>query len=95
MPNCDVKADGKVLNNDPYTYRGLGWNSGEGKFRIAVSGEMESYDNFVSGVLLSGRGSPTPTMPTPPFPAGADGRSFWASRMGAISCAASRTGRWG
>lgn len=60
VPNCDVKADGKVLNNDPYTYRGLGWNSGEGKFRIAVSGEMESYDNFVSGVLLLWQGKPYP-----------------------------------
>ena len=60
VPNCDVKADGKVLNDDPYTYRGLGWNSGEGKFHIAVSGEMESYDNFVSGVLLLWQGKPYP-----------------------------------
>ena len=60
VPNCDVKADGKVLNDDPYTYRGLGWNSGEGKFRIAVSGEMESYDNFISGVLLLWQGKPYP-----------------------------------
>ena len=60
VPNCDVKSDGKVLNDDPYTYRGLGWNSGEGKFHIAVSGEMESYDNFVSGVLLLWQGKPYP-----------------------------------
>ena len=60
VPNCDVKADGKVLNDDPYTYRGLGWNSGEGKFHIAVSGEMESYDNFISGVLLLWQGKPYP-----------------------------------
>ena len=60
VPNCDVKADGKILSDDKYSYRGLGWNSGEGKFRIAVSGEMESYDNFISGVLLLWQGKPYP-----------------------------------
>ena len=51
-PNCDVKADGKVLNDDKYAYRGLGWNSGEGAFHVVTSAEMESYDNFLSCVLL-------------------------------------------
>lgn len=52
VPNCDVKADGKVLNDDKYTYRGLGWNSGEGAFHVVTSAEMRSYDNFLSCVLL-------------------------------------------
>ena len=52
VPNCDVKADGKVLNDDPYTYRGLGWNSGEGSFHVVTSGEMKNYDNFLSCALL-------------------------------------------
>ena len=52
VPNCDVKADGKVLNDDKYSYRGLGWNSGEGSFHIATSAEMKRYDNFLSCVLL-------------------------------------------
>ena len=51
-PNCDVKAAGKVLNDDKYSYRGLGWNSGEGSFHVVTSGEMRSYDNFLSCVLL-------------------------------------------
>lgn len=51
-PNCDVKADGKVLNDDKYAYRGLGWNSGEGAFHVVTSAEMRSYDNFLSCVLL-------------------------------------------
>nr|DAE24629.1 MAG TPA: lysozyme family protein [Myoviridae sp. ctPVE25] len=52
VPNCDVKADGKVLNDDKYSYRGLGWNSGEGVFHVVTSGEMKNYDNFLSCVLL-------------------------------------------
>ena len=52
MPNCDVKADGKVLNDDKYSYRGLGWNSGEGVFHVVTSAEMKRYDNFLSCVLL-------------------------------------------
>lgn len=52
VPNCDVKADGKVLNDDKYSYRGLGWNSGEGSFHVVTSGEMKNYDNFLSCVLL-------------------------------------------
>ena len=52
VPNCDVKADGKVLNDDKYTYRGLGWNSREGVFHVVTSAEMKSYDNFLSCVLL-------------------------------------------
>ena len=59
-PNCDVKADGKVLNDDKYSYRGLGWNSGEGIFHIATSAEMRSYDNFLSCVLLIWNGKPYP-----------------------------------
>ena len=52
VPNCDVKADGKILNDDKYSYRGLGWNSGEGVFHVVTSAEMRSYDNFLSCVLL-------------------------------------------
>ncbi len=52
VPNCDVKADGKVLNDDKYAYRGLGWNRGEGAFHVVTSGEMKNYDNFLSCVLL-------------------------------------------
>ena len=51
-PNCDVKADGKVLSDDKYSYRGLGWSSGEGVFHVVTSADMRSYDNFLSCVLL-------------------------------------------
>lgn len=60
VPNCDVKADGKVLNDDKYSYRGLGWNSGEGVFHVVTSAEMESYDNFLSCVLLLWNGAAYP-----------------------------------
>lgn len=52
VPNCDVKADGKILSDDKYSYRGLGWNSGEGVFHIVTSAEMGKWDNFLSCVLL-------------------------------------------
>ena len=52
VPNCDVKADGKVLSDDKYSYRGLGWSSGEGAFHLITSAEMGKWDNFLSCVLL-------------------------------------------
>ena len=52
VPNCDVKADGKILSDDKYSYRGLGWNSGEGTFHVVTSAEMGKWDNFLSCVLL-------------------------------------------
>ena len=60
VPNCDVKADGKVLNDDKYSYRGLGWNSGEGVFHVVTSAEMKRYDNFLSCVLLIWNGAAYP-----------------------------------
>ena len=60
VPNCDVKADGRVLNDDPYTYRGLAWNRGEGTFHVVTSAEMKDYDNFLSCVLLLWQGRPYP-----------------------------------
>lgn len=52
VPNCDVKANGKVLNNDKYTYRGIAWNNDDGEFHIVTSAEMGKWDNFLSCVLL-------------------------------------------
>ena len=60
VPNCDVKANGKVLNNDRYTYRGIAWNNDDGEFHIATSGEMGKWDNFLSCVLLIWNGKPYP-----------------------------------
>lgn len=60
IPNCDVKADGKILNDDRYQYRGLGWNSREGEFHVVTSAEMGNYDNFISCVLLIWQGKPYP-----------------------------------
>ena len=60
IPNCDVKANGKVLNNDKYTYRGIAWNNDDGEFHIATSGEMGKWDNFLSCVLLIWNGKPYP-----------------------------------
>ena len=60
VPNCDVKADGRVLNDAPYTYRGLAWNRGEGTFHVVTSAEMKDYDNFLSCVLLLWQGRPYP-----------------------------------
>ena len=57
VPNCDVKADGKILNDDKYSYRGLGWNSGEGAFHLVTSAEMGKWDNFLSCVLLIWNGA--------------------------------------
>lgn len=51
-PVCDVKQNGKVLSNDPYNYRGLGWNNGDDHFTVATTYEMPNFDNFVSCVLL-------------------------------------------
>lgn len=60
VPNCDVKADGKVLSDDKYSYRGLGWNSGEGVFHVVTSAEMGEWDNFLSCVLLIWQGAAYP-----------------------------------
>ena len=57
VPNCDVKADGKVLSDDKYSYRGLGWSSGEGVFHVVTSAEMGKWDNFLSCVLLIWQGA--------------------------------------
>lgn len=57
VPNCDVKADGKVLSDDKYSYRGLGWSSGEGGFHVVTSAEMGKWDNFLSCVLLIWQGA--------------------------------------
>ena len=57
VPNCDVKADGKVLSDDKYSYRGLGWSSGEGAFHLVTSAEMGEWDNFLSCVLLIWQGA--------------------------------------
>lgn len=46
-PNCDVKINGVVLNNDPYTYFGYGWNNGELP-RVAHTDEMPQLDNYIS-----------------------------------------------
>lgn len=59
-PNCDVKANGRVLNDDPYGYRGLGWMNGEGEFHIALSAEMNKWDNFISCVMLIYQGKDYP-----------------------------------
>ena len=47
QPNCDVKINGVVLNNDPYTYYGYGWKNGELP-RVAHTDEMPQLDNFIS-----------------------------------------------
>ncbi len=60
VPNCDVKADGKVLSDDKYSYRGLGWSSGEGAFHLVTSAEMGEWDNFLSCVLLLWQGAAYP-----------------------------------
>lgn len=60
QPYCCVKADGKVLNDDRYNYRGLGWNSGDREFRITTSAEMKDYENFLSCILLIWNGEPYP-----------------------------------
>lgn len=51
-PVCDVKQDGKVLSNDAYAYRGLGWNKGDDHFTVATTYEMGRFDNFISCVML-------------------------------------------
>lgn len=56
VPTCDVKANGKVLSNDRYAYRGLAWNNGDSRFTVAVSGDMAKYDNFISCVFLINEG---------------------------------------
>lgn len=47
QPNCDVKINGVVLNNDPYTYYGYGWKNGELP-RVAHTDEMPQLDNYLS-----------------------------------------------
>lgn len=47
QPNCDVKINGVVLNNDPYTYYGYGWKNGELP-RVAHTDEMPQLDNYIS-----------------------------------------------
>ena len=59
-PNCDVKADGVIWNKDPYAYRGLAWNRGDGAFRVITSEEMKDYDSFLSCILLIWNGQPYP-----------------------------------
>ena len=44
---CDVKINGVVLNNDPYTYYGYGWRNGELP-RVAHTDEMPQLDNYIS-----------------------------------------------
>ena len=47
VPCCDVKINGVVLNNDPYTYYGYGWKNGELP-RVAHTDEMPQLDNYLS-----------------------------------------------
>lgn len=46
-PNCDVKINGVVLNNDPYTYFGYGWKNGELP-HVSHTDEMPQLDNYLS-----------------------------------------------
>lgn len=54
LPCCDVKADGKVVSDDPYTYRGIGWKAGSGELHVTT--DMSAYDNYISCVMLINAG---------------------------------------
>ena len=52
LPLCDVKAKGRVLSDDRYSYRGLACNQRDTHFTVALTGEMNRWDNFISCVFL-------------------------------------------
>lgn len=54
-PVCNIKLDGKVLNEDQYTYTGYAWNDGEMPVMQAGAGDKE---NFISCVALVKDGKP-------------------------------------
>lgn len=49
---CDVKIDGKIMSNDEYTYVGYGWKNGDARATVALSSEMNKWDNFISCVMM-------------------------------------------
>lgn len=57
-PNCDVKINGKILNNDEYTYQGYAWQSGDARATVALSSDMNSWNNFISCIMMIANGKP-------------------------------------
>ncbi len=64
-PLCAVKCGGKILSQDPYTYRGLGWNQGDRAFTVTTTRDWDRFDNFISCVFLIHEGEKLNLMPTP------------------------------
>ena len=52
---CDVKAEGKVISDDSYTYRGIGWNTGSGELHVTT--DINAYENYISCVMLINNGA--------------------------------------
>lgn len=83
-PCCCVKAVGKVLSNDGYTYRGLAWNNGDDHFTEALSTEMGKWDNFLSCVMLFHDGKALPISCTPDVARSAGRTAVIGTRDGAV-----------
>ena len=49
-PLCDVKADGKILSNDKYTYWGYGWDADDN--RMEMCNDINKYDNYITCAAL-------------------------------------------
>ena len=47
QPNCDIKINGSVINDDQWTYWGYGWKNGELP-HVAHTNDMPSLDNYLS-----------------------------------------------
>ena len=56
-PVCDVKAAGKVLSNDPYTYWGLAWNQSDDHFTVISTKDIGLWENVISCVMLVRNGA--------------------------------------
>lgn len=83
-PCCCVKANGKVLRNDGYAYRGLAWNNGDDHFTEALSREMWKWDNFLSCVMLYHEGKALPLSCTPDVARSAGRTAVIGTKDGAV-----------
>ena len=83
-PCCCVKANGKVLRNDGYAYRGLAWNNGDDHFTEALSPEMWKWDNFLSCVMLYHEGKALPLSCTPDVARSAGRTAVIGTKDGAV-----------
>ena len=83
-PCCCVKAGGKILSRDGYTYWGLAWNTEDSSFTEALSTEMEKWDNYISCVMLFRDGRALPLSCTPDVARSAGRTAVIGTRDGAV-----------